>query len=105
MRRMGVGGGLGFLLMLLVAWIFGLNPLQMFSLASGVSQLAGPAGGPAPDPDDPTVQFMEVVLGMTEDVWGRIFAEAGATYPPPTLVLYTDVVQSACGRNSAATGP
>ena len=105
MRRMGVGGGLGFLLILIAGLIFGVNPLQLLSLAGGVSQMAGPAGGPAPDPDDPTVEFMEVILATTEDVWGRIFAEGGATYQPPTLVFYTDMVQSACGRNSAATGP
>lgn len=102
---MGVGGGLGFLLLLLVGMIFGVNPLQLLSVAGGMSSVAGPAGGPAPSPDDPTVEFMTVMLAMTEDVWERLFAEAGSAYRPPVLHLYTDVVESACGRNTAATGP
>jgi predicted metalloprotease len=49
--------------------------------------------------------FVTVVLGSTEDTWGEIFAASGQTYREPGLVLFTDMVQSACGTNSAATGP
>jgi hypothetical protein len=44
-------------------------------------------------------------LGDTEDTWGRIFAENGRQYQAPTLVLFSDAVESACGFNSAAVGP
>jgi predicted metalloprotease len=100
-----MGGGFAFFLVMVAGLIFGVNPLQLLPVASGVSRAVESGGGPAPDPDDPTVEFMEVMLGMTEDVWGRLFAEAGTTYRPPTLAFYTDMVTSACGRNSAATGP
>jgi predicted metalloprotease len=42
---------------------------------------------------------------MTEDVWTEIFASNGARYRAPTMVLFTDAVQSACGFNTSATGP
>jgi predicted metalloprotease len=45
------------------------------------------------------------VLGSTEDTWGAIFARSDARYQPPTLVLFSDAVESACGFNSAAVGP
>ena len=34
-----------------------------------------------------------------------MFQQAGERYQPPTLVLFNDAVQSACGTNSAAVGP
>ena len=45
------------------------------------------------------------ILASTEDVWGRVFQEMGRTYEPPTLVLFTNQVNSACGSASAAVGP
>lgn len=39
----------------------------------------------------------EVVLGDTERVWASYFAEQGAVYQPPTLVLHDTEQISACG--------
>ncbi len=55
--------------------------------------------------DDERAEFVSVVLAETEDVWNKIFAEQGADYEEPTLVLFRDAVQSACGSASAAMGP
>jgi hypothetical protein len=55
--------------------------------------------------DDQRAAFVKVVLAETEDVWHKLFSEAGRTYKDPLLVLYRDEVQSACGSNSAACGP
>ncbi len=49
--------------------------------------------------------FVSVVLADTETVWTEIFKEEGYTYEPPTLVMFTDSVQSACGIAGSATGP
>ena len=54
---------------------------------------------------DEAADFVSVVLADTEDTWRMLFSEAGARYVEPTLVLFTDAVQSACGYNTAATGP
>ncbi len=45
------------------------------------------------------------VLGDTEQTWKQLFAQQGRTYRDPTLVLFSDAVNSACGFNSAAVGP
>lgn len=55
--------------------------------------------------DDERAGFVKVVLADTEDVWGKLFADQGKTYQYPTLVLFRDAVQSACGMAGSATGP
>jgi predicted metalloprotease len=55
--------------------------------------------------DDPTAQFVSVVLRDTEETWGELFGERGTSYEPPVLVLFTDATQSACGVGQAAMGP
>lgn len=55
--------------------------------------------------DDERASFVKKVLGVTEDVWSNIFSKNGEQYEKPTLVLFRDVVESACGNASAASGP
>ncbi|MFJ1377006.1 neutral zinc metallopeptidase [Capnocytophaga canimorsus] len=51
-------------------------------------------------------EFVSTVLADTEDVWEKIFAQNNlGTYKKPSLVLFNDVVDSGCGRATAATGP
>jgi hypothetical protein len=45
------------------------------------------------------------ILASTEDVWTAVFKELGRTYESPTLVLFTNQVNSACGSATAAVGP
>ena len=54
---------------------------------------------------DPQAEFVSVVLADTEETWAQIFAEQGASYPRPTLVLFTQATQSACGLGQSAMGP
>jgi predicted metalloprotease len=69
-------------------------------------------GGSGPQTSRPTnpqeeelKQFISVVLAETEDAWTEIFRQMGREYRKPTLVLFTDQVQSACGVAGAAVGP
>ena len=55
--------------------------------------------------DDERAKFVRVVLGYTEDVWGKLFSEQGKQYQQPTLVLFRGNAQSACGFASSASGP
>jgi predicted metalloprotease len=55
--------------------------------------------------DEQRAHFVKVVLADTEDVWGKLFADQGKQYQDPTLVLFRDQVQSACGMAASATGP
>jgi predicted metalloprotease len=109
-RRVG-GGGLGIgtiVILLIVAWAFGINPLSLLGGGGSSSQLGPQVGtevGQAGTPSDDGGQFVATVLADTEDTWNRIFSNAGETYREPTLVLFSDSTSSACGFASAATGP
>ncbi|MGD9904010.1 MAG: neutral zinc metallopeptidase [Vicinamibacterales bacterium] len=103
------GGGIGtIVIVLLISWFTGVNPLTLFQLAGGLGGGAsapvqeGQVGAPT---NDPQAEFAAVVLADTEDTWSRVFQASGERYQPPTLVLFNDAVQSACGTNSAAVGP
>jgi predicted metalloprotease len=50
-------------------------------------------------------EFLSVILAQTEDMWRERFAERGLQYTEPTLVLFSDRVNSACGMADAAVGP
>lgn len=121
-RRMPMGGGGlrlgggGLLLMLLVLWLLGADPMTLLSVLAGgggggtVTQVdpGYESGGPAPLPggaQDEQAEFVSVVLADTEDTWNELFAAAGERYVPPKLVLFTDVVRSACGMAQSAMGP
>ena len=48
----------------------------------------------------------KVILASTEDVWSKVFHDNGfGEYKAPTLVLFTNSVQSACGNATASVGP
>ena len=101
----GTKVGLGTIVLVLVLSFFtGQNPLallQQFDTQSPSTQVPSTASAG----QDEAADFVSVVLGYTEDTWGTIFSSQGARYVQPKLVLYEDAVQSACGYNTAATGP
>lgn len=49
--------------------------------------------------------FAATVLGSTDDYWSNAFAAQGKTYATPTLVLFRQGTQSACGGASSMSGP
>ncbi len=103
---MAGGGGIGVILVVLaVSLLTGRNPLELMQLVDTGSSPASSAPAGAPPADDVHAQFISAVLGDTEDTWGRIFADMGQQYEPPVLVLFNDMVSSACGSASSAVGP
>ena len=103
------GGGIGtIVIVLIVSWLTGANPLTLLQMAGGAgggSEAPAQQGQVGAPTGDPQAEFAAVVLASTEDAWTRVFQQAGERYQPPTLVLFNDAVQSACGTNSAAVGP
>lgn len=101
--RRGVQLGGAGLIAVVVVLLLGGDP-------SAILNMLEPGGTPVsyqPDTtgDDEQAQFASAVLADTEDTWSTVFKQAGARYTPPTLVLYTDMTQTACGFGSAASGP
>jgi len=97
-------GGLGGIVVLVIALLFGADPRQL--LEQLPQQGTSPQTSRAVNPQDEELkQFVAVVLAQTEDAWGDIFRQMGKTYRKPTLVLFTDQVDSGCGVAGAAVGP
>lgn len=97
----GRRGGIGAVVVtLVVLWVLsgGLPDFLTQGDAGPVDVVEGVDG-------DESAAFVSVILASTEDVWAAIFQGRGSAYEPPRLVLFDDRVASACGFQSAATGP
>ncbi len=105
-RGLAIGGGLGTLVLVLIASFLGVDPSAIL-----------PQDGGAPVPNEQTGPIQEspqeaqqretaeVTLASTEDTWNALFQEAGYNYREPTLTFFRDGVQSACGFAQSAVGP
>lgn len=107
-RRVGGGmkiGGGAALILVVATLLLGGDPTRVLQLLGGEPATETGATGPTPPPEDEMGSFLSAVLAMTEDVWSEIFAARGTTYSPPSMVLFNEAVQSACGLGTEATGP
>jgi uncharacterized protein len=113
---MGRTGGIGIgtlIVICVIGWALGINPLDLISESEVLSpardsqQQSQPAPGDARTeaPSDQMGQFVSAVLGSTEAQWKEIFARAGKIYQAPTLVMFSGATRSACGLAQSAMGP
>ncbi len=98
-------GCIGLIVLVVIGYLTGTNPLELLRQVGTDPSVSTRAPAATPGEYDHERDFVAAVLGDTEDAWGRIFAADGQRYRPPTLVLFSDAVRSACGFNSAAVGP
>ena len=105
--RMIAGGGLGTVVLVVVALLLGVDPGIILQGGGGPGYIPQQqAGEPSSGaPDDELGQFVSVVLADTEDTWNELFRQANRQYQEPKLVLFSGMVQSACGMGQAAMGP
>jgi predicted metalloprotease len=104
------GLGIGTVVILgLLAWALGIDPRVLIGGAETISRNGQTQqqteAGPTGKPSDEMGRFVSAILGSTEVEWKDTFAQAGKTYEPPTLVLFSGATQSACGFAQAAMGP
>ena len=103
---LAIGGGLGSVVLLVIALLLGADPRQLLEQSPGQAPASGTQSSRSINPQEEELkQFSLTVLASTEDVWTDIFRQQGARYRKPTLVLFTDQVRSACGAAGAAVGP
>lgn len=103
---MAIGGGLGGIVVLVIALLLGADPRQLLEQSPSADPSRGTTTSRPTNPqEDELKQFSATVLASTEDVWTDLFRQQGRSYPKPTLVLFTDQVRSACGEAGAAVGP
>jgi hypothetical protein len=102
------GGGLGAIVIVLIAMYFGVDPaiiLQQIGVGSSNTNSSSHEPVTFSPEEKALADFVSVVLGDTEDTWQALFKSADHTYQNPVLVLFSGAVQSACGFAQAAVGP
>ena len=130
-RKGGGIGIVGLLIMLGIALLLGINPLDI--LTGGGGQFPMPKvdtqgkelpkfdlpnwpgtrqADTQPDttqpqikPTDDLANFVKVVLADNEDVWKGLFQASGRRYEEPTLVMFNGMTKTDCGPGMAAMGP
>ena len=105
-RRIAIGGGLGSIVLVVVALLFGVDPRALFNNGGDNSPGTGSQVARSVNPEEEELKsFSSSVLANTEDVWRDILRQNGKQYRVPKLVLFTEQVRSACGTSGAAVGP
>ena len=75
-------------------------------VGGGAVQSGGTSNAPIHDAvEEELVEFVSFVLDDNQAVWAQLLPEMGQRYRDAKLVLFRDVVQSACGFAQAASGP
>jgi predicted metalloprotease len=103
-----VGLSLGGVLFLVVLSLLGINPLPFLGVATQAPQveMQESAQPYQESPQESALREMTaVVLADTEDTWSALLPQYGIQYAEPTLVLFSDAVQSGCGTAESAMGP
>lgn len=91
----------------IIAWISGGNPLDVVMQNAG--QLIGAQSTSrqytSTAEEEELASLVSTILAGTEDIWSQQFQAMGKEYEPPTLVMFTDAVQSGCGDAMSSVGP
>lgn len=110
--KAGIGGIGGIILIVLVTLLSGgdlgdivSNVMQSGALNPSSDATSAKTEQTFTQEEEELAKFSRQILAGTEDVWTEVFQKMGRKYTPPTLVLYTSSVHSACGNASAEVGP
>ncbi|KAA1037646.1 metalloprotease [Macrococcus equipercicus] len=107
-RGLATGGGVGCLgiIIAIIYMLMGNNPSDILGGGSSsqqqpqqTQQQTGESG------QSDRQQFASVVLKDTETVWHNLFQQEGLTYKEPTMVLFSQGIQTGCGNASSDMGP
>ncbi|WP_294079062.1 KPN_02809 family neutral zinc metallopeptidase [Proteiniphilum sp. UBA5384] len=107
-RRNAAVGGVGAIIVAVIALLLGQNPFQAIDMVSnmapgGDSEVVDPSR--ANENEDLKVLTLGV-FNSANDVWAEIFrSQLDKQYVRPTLVTFTDATVTECGGATAAVGP
>ncbi|NGF56744.1 metalloprotease, partial [Parapusillimonas sp. SGNA-6] len=111
-RRMSTGGkvalgGIGGVIVLLISLFMGGDPTQLLEQMQNAGGAATQQGEYQSTPEeDRLLDFADVVLVSTDDIWTALFRQSGQAYPKPSLVVYTQGTETGgCGYGQSAFGP
>ena len=102
-----VGGGIIGIIILLVNVFGGEDAKQLAPILEQMQQgqTTEQTSVPLSEKDSIMGVFIKTIVADTEDVWHKVFQENGMTYEEPSMVLFTNNVQTGCGSATAASGP
>ncbi|MBE8721003.1 KPN_02809 family neutral zinc metallopeptidase [Sphingobacterium pedocola] len=101
-------GGIGGVIVLVVSLLLGGDPAQILDQMGGGSAVNATQQGEyqSTPEEDRLLDFADVVLASTDDVWSNLFKQAGKTYPTPAMVIYTEgTATEGCGYGQSHFGP
>lgn len=100
-----VGGGLGTLIIAAIVFFLGGDPSGI--LNSGSIQTSGGSGEKRElTADEKKIgDMVDMMTTWNDQTWNQVFQENGMTYTKPSVVLFEETTQSACGTAQSAMGP
>lgn len=103
--KIALGGGLIGIVFYLAQMFLGGDSAQILSQIEQQVNTSSQTEVPLSAEDEEMGKMVRVMLADNEDVWNKLFAEAGKTYVEPKLVLFRNATQSGCGDASSSIGP
>lgn len=106
--RGGIGSLIGIVVVLGIIWVAtGTNPIDILTGGSSGGGSAATSSSRLPTTGEQAElrDFVGVVVKETEDLWTEVFQASGEDYPEPTVVLFSNQVDTACGAADSSTGP
>lgn len=105
------GGGIGAVLLAILAWLTGANPAGLLGGDADVQAEAGDIGDleaecqvVADIDDNPDCRFV-LYVNSVQQFWTDEYARRGAQYQPAVTTFFSGSVRTACGAASAQVGP
>lgn len=103
-------GGVGGVIVLIIGFLMGGDPTELLNQvqnSTNQSTTTNSAGEYQSTPEeDKLMDFADVIIASTDDVWTKIFQQNGKSYPKPTMVIYTEGTETAgCGFGQSHFGP
>ncbi|WP_352421074.1 neutral zinc metallopeptidase [Proteiniphilum sp.] len=107
-RRNAAVGGVGAIIVAVIALLLGQNPFQAIDMVSSIAP-GGDSEVVDPSRANENEDLKVLTLGVfnsANDVWAEIFrSQLNKQYVRPTLVTFTDATVTECGGATAAVGP
>ena len=105
--KVGAGGAVGLLVLVIVSQVLGVDVTGLLGGGGGTPTSTNHTNNPpqGPDPDAETVDFVKFVMKDIQETFEGMYRAEGKSYRRAKLVLFTEAVDTGCGRSSSAIGP
>jgi uncharacterized protein len=99
------GGAIGIIFLLIQLFLGGDSQQVVQALEQQMQPQTTTQSKPLSEEEKVIGEFISTVLASTEDTWHNVFKQNGMNYREPKMVLFNDVIHSACGGANSNTGP